>query len=110
MKSILMFWGAPLAMLGLWYGLSYYDINFGFFMLRREFHDLVFQTYGDVLGLAPEVIPPLVAKAIVLDTAVVFCLVGLRNHRAIAAWWRDRRLSAIAAQPRASKDSLSNAP
>eukprot|EP01030_Chromulinospumella_sphaerica_P033920 gene33920-34866_t len=30
-----------------WYGLSYYDMSFGFFMLTRQTHDLVFQVYGN---------------------------------------------------------------
>lgn len=110
MKWIAIFWGAPLAILGLWYGLSYYDLNFGIFMLRRDFHDMVFRLYGETLGMPPQAIPPLIAKAIVVDTLIVFFLFGLRHRRRIAAWLGSKRLWTFGTQPRASEDSLSSAP
>ena len=51
MKWFLILWGGPILLLGSWYGLSYYDLSFGFFMLTRETHDLVFQVYSSVLGI-----------------------------------------------------------
>jgi hypothetical protein len=95
MKWFLIFWGGPIAFLGLWYGLSYYDMNFGIYMLRRDFHDLVFQIYGNVLGIAPETIPPLVAKAVVVDSLVLFGMIALRRRKDIYAWWQNRRMSGI---------------
>ena len=47
MKLLLILWAGPVLLLGSWYGLSYYDMSFGFFMLTRQTHDLVFQVYGD---------------------------------------------------------------
>ena len=70
MKWFLIFWATPLVFLGAWYGLSYNDVSFGFFMLTRETHDLVFKVYGSILGIAPERIPPLVARALVVDTGI----------------------------------------
>ena len=46
MKWFLILWAGPIALLGSWYGLSYYDMNFGIFMLTRDAHDLVFRSYG----------------------------------------------------------------
>ncbi|MBD9493630.1 MULTISPECIES: DUF6105 family protein [unclassified Ensifer] len=113
MKWFLILWGGPILLLGSWYGLSYYDMSFGFFMLTRQTHDLVFQIYGNVLGIPPETIPPLVARAIVVDSLIVFAIVGFRKRRQIAAWYR-RRFGAVAPQSErpslASDASLSSAP
>jgi hypothetical protein len=93
MKWFLILWAGPVALLGSWYGLSYYDMSFGFFMLTRQTHDLVFQIYGNILGIPPETIPPLVARAIAFDSLVVFSIVAFRKRKEIAAWWRRRHLS-----------------
>jgi hypothetical protein len=93
MKWFLILWAGPVALLGSWYGLSYYDMSFGFFMLTRQTHDLVFQIYGGVLGIPPETIPPLVARAIAFDSLVVFSIIAFRKRKEIAAWWRRRQLS-----------------
>ncbi len=108
MKWFLVFWAGPILLLGTWYGLSYYDMSFGFFMLTRQTHDLVFQIYGNILGLPPEILPGLVARAIVVDSLVLFAIIGFRRRKQIAAWWKAR--SASGHQPLASKDSLSSAP
>jgi hypothetical protein len=68
-------------------------MSFGFFMLTRQTHDLVFQIYGGVLGIPPETIPPLVARAIAFDSLVVFSIIAFRKRKEIAAWWRRRQLS-----------------
>ena len=98
MKWFLILWAGPIALLGSWYGLSYYDMSFGVFMLTRDAHDLVFRIYGHILGIPPESIPPLVLRAIV----------AFRRRRQIAAWWRARRQSSPAALAR--DESLSSAP
>lgn len=110
-KVFLVLWALPILLLGSWYSLSYYDMNFGIFMLTRQAHDLVFAVYGHALGLPPETIPPLVARAIVVDSAIVFSIIAFRRRRKIAAWWAARQ---SASAPRAavlpSIDSLSKAP
>ena len=108
MKWFLVFWAGPIALLGSWYGLSYYDMNFGVFMLTRDAHDLVFQIYGHILGIPPESIPPLVARAIVVDSLVVFAIIAFRRRKRIMAWWQARRQASPAAL--ASDESLSSAP
>jgi hypothetical protein len=81
MKVFLLLWVTPMVLLGGWYGLSYYDINFGFRILSRDLHDLVFLIYGDLLGIAPESIPPLVLKAIILDTLLVLGFIAIKRRR-----------------------------
>lgn len=108
MKWFFILWAGPVLLLGSWYGLSYYDMSFGFFMLTRETHDLVFQIYGNVLGIPPETIPPLVARAIMVDSLIVFAIIGFRKRKEIAAWWRARQTSADASL--ASMESRSKAP
>ena len=108
MKWFLILWALPIALLGSWYGLSYYDMNFGIFMLMRDVHDLVFRIYGHILGIPPESIPPLVLRAIIVDSLAVFAILAFRRRKKITAWWRARRQASPAAL--ASDDSLSSAP
>ncbi|MFB9951034.1 DUF6105 family protein [Rhizobium puerariae] len=110
MKWFLILWAGPVLLLTSWYGLSYYDMSFGFFMLTRHTHDLVFQIYGKILGIPPETIPPLVARAIAFDSLVVFAIVAFRKRRQIAAWWHRRQASRSGAAALPSDESLSNAP
>ncbi|WP_242222294.1 DUF6105 family protein [Shinella zoogloeoides] len=109
MKWFLILWAGPIALLGSWYGLSYYDMSFGIFMLTRDAHDLVFRIYGHILGIPPESIPPLVLRAIIFDSLLVFALIAFRRRRKIAAWWQARRQSSSRAAL-ASDESLSSAP
>ena len=109
MKWFLILWAGPIALLGSWYGLSYYDMSFGIFMLTRDAHDLVFRIYGHILGIPPESIPPLVLRAIIFDSILVFALIAFRRRKKIAAWWQARRQSSSRAAL-ASDESLSSAP
>ncbi|MBO3759872.1 DUF6105 family protein [Ciceribacter sp. L1K22] len=109
MKWFLFFWAMPILLLGSWYGLSYYDMNFGIFMLTRQAHDLVFHIYGNILGIPPETIPPLVARAIVVDSLIVFAIIAFRRRRQIAAWWQARKIQSEA-EAAPSVESLSSAP
>lgn len=108
MKWLLIFWGGPVMLLTGWYGLSYYDMSFGFFMLTRDAHDLVFQIYGHILGIPPEDLPPLVLRAIIVDSFLVLGLIAFRRRKKILAWWQARRQSASDAL--ANDESLSSAP
>ncbi len=110
MKWALIFWIAPLAIIGGWYGLSYYDMSFGYFMLTRQAHDLVFQVYGNILGLPPEQIPGLVARAIVIDSLVLFAIILWRRRKAIMAFYEARFGSPQDEVELVSDNSLSNAP
>lgn len=115
MKWLLIFWAAPVAFLFSWYGLSYYDINFGWHILSRDLHDLVFQVYGNILGVDPKVIPGLVLRAIIVDTAIVFGLVYLRAKRktigsAVRSLFGRPAKDQSAEESRDSEASLSSAP
>ncbi|MBX3577894.1 MAG: hypothetical protein KF723_11840 [Rhizobiaceae bacterium] len=87
MKWIAILWASPLAMFWGWYFLSLYDINFGYIMLSRKVHDLVFQLYGQMIGIDPATIPGLIAQACILDTAIIGVIFAYRRRRAIAARW-----------------------
>ncbi|KQV82732.1 DUF6105 family protein [Rhizobium sp. Root1220] len=110
MKWFLIFWAGPIAFLAGWYWLSYYDMNFGIFMLSRQVHDLTFQIYGKVLGIPPETIPPLVARAIAVDSLVVFAILAFRKRKRIIAWWQSRQASKSSGAVLDNKDNLSRAP
>lgn len=81
MKVFLVLWIMPIVLLGSWYGLSYYDINFGYRILTRDLHDLVFTIYGNLLGIPPETIPPLVLKAIIFDSFLVVGFIVIKRRR-----------------------------
>ena len=87
MRYILTFWAVPMGLFWGWYYLSYHDMNFGFLFLSRTVHDFAFGFYGNILGIDPATIGPLVMRACVIDTALIFSIYGFRKRREIAAWW-----------------------
>ena len=80
MKWLIIFWALPLGLLFGWYGLSYYDLNFGTLFFSRRMHDTVFMVYGNLLGIEPETIPPLVLKAIIVDTFLLIGIIWLKRR------------------------------
>ena len=91
MRWVLAIWAAPLIIFWGWFGLSFYDIHFGYVMLSRPLHDLVFELYGEMLGIDPAIIPWLVAKACVLDTLLLLAFWAFRRRRELGAWLRSQR-------------------
>ncbi|MDZ5696378.1 DUF6105 family protein [Chelativorans sp. M5D2P16] len=91
MRYILIFWGLPMGLIWGWYFLSLHDMHFGFFMLTREVHDYTFAIYGQILGIEPAAIPPLLARACVIDTLILLAIFAFRRRRAIQAWIAARR-------------------
>lgn len=91
MRWVFAAWALPMGIFWGWYFMSFYDLNFGYIMLTRQVHDLFFQLYGNALGIDPATIPPMVAKACMLDTALIFAIWAFRQRKAIAAWVRERR-------------------
>lgn len=92
MRYVLAVWALPLVLFWGWFGLSFYDVNFGYVMLTRQVHDLLFQLYGQMLGLDPKTIPWLIAKACIFDTLILLAIWAFRRRREIrAAWsrWRE---------------------
>lgn len=88
MRYIFALWAAPLVLFWGWFFLSYYDINFGYAMLSREVHDLIFGLYGEMLGIDPAIIPMMVAKACVLDGLLLLAIWAFRRRRLIAARYK----------------------
>ena len=91
MRWILIFWGVPMGLFWGWYFLSYHDINFGLLFFSRLVHDFAFEFYGNLLGIDPTTIPPLVARACVVDTLLIFSIYVFRKRREIMAWWNSGR-------------------
>ena len=91
MRYILLFWAVPMGLFWGWFYLSYHDINFGLTFLSRPVHDFAFGFYGNLLGIDPQTIPPLVARACVVDSAVIFAIYAFRKRREIMAWWTSGR-------------------
>ena len=89
MRWFLRLWLVPVGLISLWYVLSFHD--FGFFVFSRLLHDEVFRIYGEMLGMEPQAIPPLVAKAILVDSMIVGGVVALAKRKSVIAWWRERR-------------------
>ena len=95
MRTLLALWAIPTGLFWGWFFLSLNDINFGYVMLSRQLHDLVFQLYGQILGVDPAIIPGMVARACVFDTFLVMGLIAFRRRREIGEWFRPRRQDGI---------------
>lgn len=91
MRWVLIFLALPLGSFWGWYFLSLNDVNFGSVYLSRELHDLVFRLYGEMLGVAPETVPWLIAEACAFDMLIVAGIWALRRRADIAAWVAARR-------------------
>ena len=91
MRWIFAIWAAPLVIFWGWFALSFNNIHFGYVLLSRPGHDLVFELYGKILGIDPAIIPWLVAKACVFDTLLLLAFWAFRRRRQIAAWLRSQR-------------------
>ena len=96
MRLICALWAAPIVLFWGWFFVSFTDINFGYVMLSRQFHDLLFQIYGNILGIDPEIIPGMVAKACIVDTLLLIAFWAFRRRKLIMAWIKAKRASADA--------------
>ncbi len=95
MRYILIFWAVPMGLFWGWYYLSYHDMHFGMLFLTRAVHDYAFGFYADILGIEASIIPPLVMRACIIDTALIFSIFGFRKRREILAWWNGFRAGTI---------------
>jgi hypothetical protein len=91
MRYVLALWAAPLVIFWGWFFLSLNNINFGYIMLTRQVHDLLFKLYGDMLGIDPAIIPGMVARACIFDTLLLVVIFAFRRRQPILAWIRIRR-------------------
>jgi hypothetical protein len=90
MKYVFFAWAIPMGLFWGWYFISYYDLGAGYFMLSQSGNELVFNIYGEILGLDPATIPWLVGKACIIDTLLIAAIWAFRRRREIGAWWRRR--------------------
>ncbi len=109
MRWLLLSWFVPVGFLASWLLLA--PLNLGLFLYSREVYERTFAVYGGVLGMAPEALPPLVWKALVMDSLIVLGLYALRRWRSITGFLRGfsrkKRQDAVLA---ARIASLSRAP
>ena len=89
MKYVFALWATPLVLFWGWYFLSFNDMHFGYVLLTRQAHDLIFQLYGQMLGIDPTIIPGMVAKACVLDTFILLAIWAFRRRKTLIARARD---------------------
>ena len=67
MRYLIALWAFPLVLFWGWYFLSLNDINFGYVVLSRRLNDVVFELYGEMLGIDPATIPPMIARTCVFE-------------------------------------------
>ena len=91
MRLMIGLWAAPMALFWSWYFLSLNDMNFGYVMLSRGVHDLLFELYGNLLGIDPAALPPMVARACMMDSVLLAGIIAFRRRRAIRSWWVQRK-------------------
>lgn len=96
MRTLLTLWAAPLVLFWSWYFISLNDWNMGYALLSREAHDMIFQFYADALAqvtaevwgeavrIDPAELPPMLARTLVIDSALLLSLVAFRKRRALA--------------------------
>jgi hypothetical protein len=91
MRYLLALWLAPLFLFWGWFGLSYYDLNFGYVLLTRQAHDVIFELYGEILGIDPDIIPSMLIKACIFDSFLLAGILAFRRRRRIREWLKARR-------------------
>jgi Family of unknown function (DUF6105) len=94
MRYFLLLWVLPVGGLALWLFLASNDYSMGIFFFSRGMFDLVFSVYAEILGVDAAVLPPLVNKALMVDTLIVVALFALKRRKDIIAWWKRRGYSA----------------
>ncbi len=110
MRWLLSLWFTPIAILVTWLVLASRDLSFGLFFLTRDFYDLVFSIYAQTLGIPAEELPPLVVRALIVDSAIVLGLYALRRRKRIQALVMQAYSKLSSSVRAASAESLSSAP
>jgi Family of unknown function (DUF6105) len=94
MRYILIFWAVPLGLLWGWYFASLNDLGGGSGIFSYAGHQLVFNIYGQILGIDPATIPGLVARACIFDTFLIFGILAFRRRKQIIEYVRSYRAPA----------------
>lgn len=84
MRSFLYLWVLPMSLFGTWYGLSYNDLHGGYWFFSRAMHDQVMMVYAAPLGMDPADLPPLLLRALIVDTMLVAAIMAFRYRK---RWW-----------------------
>ncbi len=84
MRSFLYLWVLPMSLFGTWYGLSYNDLHGGMWFFSRAMHDKVMLVYAAPLGMDPADLPPLLLRALIVDTMLVAAIMAYRHRK---RWW-----------------------
>jgi hypothetical protein len=93
MRTLIALWLAPLAVFWSWYWLSLYDLGLGSMLFSPALHAEVFALYGSWLGIDPDALPGLLAKACLTDALLAAALVAFRFRRVLSSLlvgWRRR--------------------
>ncbi len=90
-RYLLIFFCIPIGLFWLWFGLSYYDMNYGWFPLSRIFHDAYFFEMERRFGIPAQTIPGMIAKACIADLGIILSVFAFRRRREIREWWETRR-------------------
>jgi len=93
MRILLLLWAFPVVFFWGWYGLSYYDINFGTAVLSRPVHDAIFNLYGNILGMPAGDVPMALAKIFAIDTVIIFAFAAWRWRK---DWYPQTKMRVIA--------------
>ena len=93
MRYFLLLWVLPVGGLAAWLYLAANDYSLGTVYLSRDFYDLVFGVYANILGVDAATLPPLVYKALIVDTLIVAALFALKRRKDILSWWKARAFS-----------------
>ena len=98
MRWLLWMWFAPMAFFWSWFALASND--FGYVFFSREVYDQTFGIYAAMLQMDPGAIPPLVAKACILDSLLVLGIAAFVRRRRIREWWVARqRATSLSSAP-----------
>lgn len=95
MKYFFWLWLVPMTLFWGWFGLSYYDMNFGLLMFSRQIHDLVFGIYANMLGISYDAIVSIYIKACIFDSLLILSIIAFRRRKKIIAWWQSRNRNRV---------------
>lgn len=103
LRYLVIFFVVPIGLFWTWYGLSYFDINFGLLVFSRFFHDIYFAQAGEIIGVEPGTVPLLIFEACAIDLAAILAIWAFRRRREIRAWWSERKTPELTSSPEAGQ-------
>jgi len=92
MRYFFIFFVIPMSLFWGWYLLAYHDVGLGTPIFTRQAHDHVFGIYGQILGIDPDTIAPMVARACVVDGSILLAIIAFRRRKKIKSWLAEKKL------------------